>query len=145
MTKKSRQKHNIFRIKRAFKMNQKAFVFIFKGLSLKCENPTLSNYVVLYFSFLLLLFRSSRSKVFLGKDVLKIYSKCTGKHPCRIFSEYLFLRTPLAASNYSYLTTCHGFTPTMILKQTQQTRMDLLNLFDKVTGLQVFLWNLRNF
>ena len=29
-------------------MNQKAFVIIFKGLSLKCENPTLSNYVVLF-------------------------------------------------------------------------------------------------
>ena len=29
------------------------------------------------------LFRSSRSEVFLGKGVLKICSKFTGEHPCR--------------------------------------------------------------
>ena len=28
-------------------------------------------------------FRSSRPEVFLGKSVLKIYSKFTGEHPCR--------------------------------------------------------------
>ena len=28
-------------------------------------------------------YRSSHPKVFLGKDVLKIYSKFTGEHPCR--------------------------------------------------------------
>ena len=28
-------------------------------------------------------YRSSHAEVFLGKDVLKICSKCTGEHPCR--------------------------------------------------------------
>ena len=31
----------------------------------------------------ILIFRSSRSEVFLGKNVLKIYSKFTGEHPYR--------------------------------------------------------------
>ena len=60
--------------------------------------------------------RSSPSEVLLGKDVLKIYSKFTGEHPCRsvisiklnshvgmglflkiyyIFSEHRFLITPI--------------------------------------------------
>ena len=69
-----------------------------------------------------IIFRNSSPEVFWGKGVLKIYSKFTGEHPCRnvisikllcnfieipfrhvcspvnllfIFSEYLFLRTPL--------------------------------------------------
>ena len=70
---------------------------------------------------LLLLFRSSLPEVFLGNRILKICSKCTGEHLCRsmisicrfatllkpllgigallyiccIFSEHLFLRTPV--------------------------------------------------
>ena len=47
-------------------------------------------------------FRSSHPEVFLGKVVLKIFSKVTGEHPCRseissccIFLEHLFLGTPL--------------------------------------------------
>ena len=54
-------------------------------------------------------FRSSRSGVFLGKGVLKICSKFPGEHQCDlnvlphgcssviccIFSEHLFVRTPL--------------------------------------------------
>ena len=34
------------------------------------------------FNFIFLYFRSSRSEVFLGKDVLKICSRFTGEHPC---------------------------------------------------------------
>ena len=52
--------------------------------------------------------RSSPSEVFLGKGVLKIRSKVTGQHTCRIailikllgFSEHLFLRTPLEGCFY---------------------------------------------
>ena len=52
--------------------------------------------------------KSSPPEVFLGRDVLKIYSEFIGEHPCRShyslwlsfckfapFSEYLYLRTPL--------------------------------------------------
>ena len=51
--------------------------------------------------------RRSRSKVFLGKAVLKICSKFTGEHPCRsaiccIFSEQLFLGTPLGDCFWSF-------------------------------------------
>ena len=72
--------------------------------------------------------RSSRPEVFLGKGVLKICSKFTGEHPCRslisiklqsnwawvfllksccIFSEHLFLGTPLEGCfrNKSHLIT----------------------------------------
>ena len=55
--------------------------------------------------------KNSHAEVFLGKGVLKICSKFAGEHPCRsaisvklqsnflqiccIFSEHLFLRTPM--------------------------------------------------
>ena len=69
-------------------------------------------------------FRSSQPEVFLGKVVQKICSKFTGEHPCRscfatllklhfsmgvlleiccIFSEHLFLRTPLRGCFWTFL------------------------------------------
>ena len=40
-------------------------------------------FLLLIWSTELALFRSSLSEMFLGKGVLKIYSKFTGEHPCR--------------------------------------------------------------
>ena len=68
--------------------------------------------------------RSSRPEVFLRKGVLKICHKFTGKHPCKatflkshfdmgvflyiccIFSEHLFLRTPLDGCFLKFPTAC---------------------------------------
>ena len=44
--------------------------------------------------------RSNLSEVLLRKGVLKICNKFTGEHPCYIFSEHLFLRTPLEGCFY---------------------------------------------
>ena len=50
-------------------------------------------------------FRSSRTEVFLKKGVLKICSKCTGKHPCRsVISIKL-------QSNFIEITLRHGCCP----------------------------------
>ena len=41
------------------------------------------NSAIMRYQYLQGTFRSSHREVFLGKGVLKIYSKVTGKHPCR--------------------------------------------------------------
>ena len=56
--------------------------------------------------------RSNRPELFLGKGVMKIYSKFTGQYPCRsvisirlqsIFLEHLILRTPLGRCFWSFI------------------------------------------
>ena len=60
-------------------------------------------------SGLCLNFRSSRTKVFLGKDVLKICSKFTGEHPWRsVISIKL-------QSNFIEIALRHGYYPVNLL------------------------------
>ena len=54
-------------------------------------------------------YRSSRPKLFLGKYVLKIYSKFTGEHPCQsMISKKL-------QSNFVEITLSHGCFPVNLL------------------------------
>ena len=54
-------------------------------------------------------FRSSRPEVFLGKGVLKIYSKFTGEHPCRSAISIKLQR------NFSEIALRHGCSPVNVL------------------------------
>ena len=55
------------------------------------------------------IYRSSHSEVFLGKGVLKIYSKFTGEHPCRsVISIKL-------QSNFIEISLWHGCSPVNLL------------------------------
>ena len=87
---------------------------------------------------LLVMSRSSRSEVLLGKGVLKICSTFTGEHPCRsmisiklqsnfgmgvllqiccIFSEHLFLRTPLNGCFRPFFQNHHLMEKYLIIKE----------------------------
>ena len=70
---------NISRTKRAFKMKQKVFFIIFKGLSLK----QIKRIFFGRWEHLRDQFRSSRPKLFCKKGVLRNFAKFTGKHLCQ--------------------------------------------------------------
>ena len=53
--------------------------------------------------------RSSRSEVFLEKDVLEICSKFTGEHPCSP------MRPPRRTPNFIKMTLRHGCSPVNLL------------------------------
>ena len=55
------------------------------------------------------MYRSSPSEVFLGKGVLKIYSKFTGEHPCRSVISIKLL------CNFIEITLRHGCSPVNLL------------------------------
>ena len=104
--------------------------------------------------------KSSHPEVFLGEGVLQIYTKFTGEHPCQsvisikmqsnfieitirqwvfsckiccLFSEYLFLRTPLEGCFWkTFLVTTWPWTGiilVLIIRQVLATGMSFLNLF----------------
>ena len=104
--------------------------------------------------------RSSHSEMFLGKGVLKICSKFTGEHPCRsaisiklqsnfgmgvllqiscIFSEHLFLRTPLMGC---FCHSCIVMKNGQIIKRSGSVSTARIILYDSslyMTGLKTTL------
>ena len=72
----------------------------------------------------LIAFRSSRPDVFLGKSILKICSKFTGEHPCRMAISIKLL------SNFIEIALRHGCPPVNLLHIFRRTF--LKNVFGRL-------------